>query len=124
MKLCFDSTEDLSKALLDAESAHRDFERQIGETHNPWTTGWYAKYIVDQKNLLLGHSSPWPYTANKYVQPAIDATAWIKSPLSNDEILRINEAVHLKNLEQDLRNEDPTEEVIQTSVEDVAVDYA
>jgi hypothetical protein len=41
------TVEQLAKLLKDAEIAHADYERSLGQTDSQWPR-WYAEYILEQ----------------------------------------------------------------------------
>lgn len=59
--IVFDSTVDLSQALLRAKDAHSDFERALGATDYNWPL-WYASYMAKEQGLaeksLSTHAAP------------------------------------------------------------------
>jgi hypothetical protein len=41
------TVEELAELLRDAERAHGDYERQLGQRDEDWPT-WYARYILER----------------------------------------------------------------------------
>lgn len=41
------SQEELAALLRDAQAAHKEYERETGETDEDWP-GWYAGYLLDR----------------------------------------------------------------------------
>ncbi len=39
--------EELAELLKETESAHADYERELGQRDEDWPT-WYARYILDR----------------------------------------------------------------------------
>ena len=51
------TTEELARLLREAERAHADYERQLGERDEGWPT-WYAEYILDQLRARAAGPGP------------------------------------------------------------------
>ncbi len=51
------TTEELARLLQEAERAHADYERQLGERDEDWPT-WYAEYILDQLRARAAGPGP------------------------------------------------------------------
>ena len=51
------TTEELARLLREAERAHADYERQLGERDEDWPT-WYAEYILDQLHARAAGPGP------------------------------------------------------------------
>jgi hypothetical protein len=51
------TTGELARLLREAERAHADYERQLGERDEDWPT-WYAEFILD--NLTRRGAGPGP----------------------------------------------------------------
>ncbi len=51
------TTEDLARLLREAERAHADYERQLGQRDEDWPT-WYAEFILDQLRARAAGPGP------------------------------------------------------------------
>jgi hypothetical protein len=56
MSVTFASADELAQALVRAEQAHGQYEKQLGHRDDDWPI-WYARFLVEEQNEGSGAGS-------------------------------------------------------------------